>query len=149
MIKTFGVALAIALSLMLSGCCSGFVGSPVHSTRTYNRVQGVISRNNENLITLGIGMTQEQAMQSMMGKPERSEGYQWGSVWLYRTAMTSGIYGTADSDFTPVVFDENRKLVGWGRNFFIEHAKRYEIKVKQEQWHPLTRRCIGWLFRLS
>ena len=67
-----------------------------------------------------------------MGQPEISEGYEWGSAWLYRTAMTSGIYGTADSDFTPVVFDEKGKLVGWGRNFFTEHVKRYEIKIKKE-----------------
>ncbi len=76
-------------------------------------------------------MTQEQVV-NHMGQPERSEGYQWGSAWLYRTAMTSGIYGTADSDFTPVVFDANEKLVGWGRNFFTEHVKRYEIEVKHE-----------------
>jgi hypothetical protein len=37
-----------------------------------------------------------------------------------------------DSDFTTVVFDENRKIVGWGRNFFIEQVKRYAIKIKQE-----------------
>jgi hypothetical protein len=127
MIKTLGVALSIALSIILSGC----VGSPVHSTLKYNSVQGDISRNNKNLMTLRIGLTQEQVVQHM-GQPERSEGYQWGLAWLYRTAMTSGIYGTADSDFTPVVFDENGKLLGWGRNFFTEHVKRYEIKVKQE-----------------
>ena len=127
MTKTIAVALAILMSLIFSGC----VGSPVHSTLRYKRVQSEILRNNKNLMTLRIGMTQEQVLQNM-GQPERSEGYQWGSAWLYRTAMTRGIYGTANSDFTPVVFDENGKLVGWGRNFFTEHVKRYEIKVKQE-----------------
>ena len=90
-----------------------------------------MSSNNKTLLTLKIGMSQEQVLQQM-GQPERSEGYQWGSALLYRTAMTSGIYGTADNDFTPVVFDENAKLVGWGRNFFTEHVKRYEIKIKKE-----------------
>jgi outer membrane protein assembly factor BamE (lipoprotein component of BamABCDE complex) len=103
----------------------------MHSTLKYNSVQGKISRNNKNLMTLKIGMTQEQVVDHM-GQPEMSEGYHWGSAWLYRRAMTSGIYGTADSDFTPVVFDENGKLVGWGRNFFVEHVKRYEIKVQQD-----------------
>lgn len=128
MTKITTFALAIMISFMLSGCG---VGSPMHRTATYNRLQSEILRNNNNLMTIKIGMTQEQVLQ-YMGQPERSEGYKWGSAWLYRTAMTSGIYGTADSDFTPVVFDENGKLVGWGRNFFIEHVKRYEIKVKQE-----------------
>ena len=127
MTKTIGFALAIMMSLMLSGC----VGSPIHATTTYNRLQSDISSNNKNLLTLKIGMSQEQVLQQM-GQPERSEGYQWGSAWLYRTAMTSGIYGTADNDFTPVVFDENARLVGWGRNFFTEHVKRYEIKIKKE-----------------
>jgi hypothetical protein len=69
-----------------------------------------------------------------MGDPERSEGYAWGTAWLYRTAFTTGatIYRTVDSDFTPVVFDEKGILIGWGRNFFVEQAKRYELKIKQE-----------------
>lgn len=124
MVKFVTCFLAIVLSLLLTGC----VGSPVHSTLKYQSVQSVISRNNKNLMSLKIGMTQEQVLQHM-GKPERSEGYQWGSAWLYRTAMTSGIYGTADSDFTPVVFDEKGTLIGWGRNFFIEQVKRYEVKI--------------------
>lgn len=54
-------------------------------------------------MTLTIGMTKGPVV-AHMGQPERSEGYEWVSAWVYRTAMTSGIYGTADSDFTPAVF---------------------------------------------
>jgi hypothetical protein len=72
-----------------------------------------------------------------MGAPERSEGCPWGTALLYRTAMTSGIYGTripthAESDFTPVVFDQDGWLIGWGRNFFSEQARKYEISIKHE-----------------
>ena len=42
----------------------------------------------------------QSEVREVMGKPERSEGYSWGSAWLYRTAMTSGVYGTEDTDFT-------------------------------------------------
>lgn len=91
----------------------------------------MIRENNDKLLQLKIGMPQNEVLK-LMGKPERSEGYAWGSAWLYRTAMTSGVYGTADSDFTPVVFDPDGKIVGWGRNFFIEHVKRYEIKLKTQ-----------------
>ena len=125
--RTLTIAVAILTSLMLSGC----IGSPIHETTTYNKRQSDISLNNKNMMALKIGMSQEQVLQHM-GQPERSEGYEWGSAWLYRTAMTSGVYGTADSDFTPVVFDEEGKLIGWGRNFFTEHIKRYEIKIKKE-----------------
>jgi len=117
--------LPLTLAVVLGGC----VGSPIHSTLKYNSVQGSAKRNNDALISLRVGMPKDE-VQKVMGKPERSEGYQWGSVWLYRTAMTSGIYGTADSDFTPVVFDESEKLAGWGRNFFTERARKYEIEIK-------------------
>jgi outer membrane protein assembly factor BamE (lipoprotein component of BamABCDE complex) len=127
MTKTTATALTVMMGLIVSGC----YGYPIHSTIKYNKVHSVISRNNKNLINLKIGMTQEQVQQHM-GQPERSEGYEWGSAWLYRTAMTSGVYGTADGDFTPVVFDENGKLIGWGRNFYTEYVKRYEIKIKKE-----------------
>lgn len=112
---------------ILAGC----VGSPVHSTVTYNRIQSMIKQNNENLLLMKIGMAQEET-KNLMGPPERSEGYVWGSAWLYRTAMTSGVYGTSDSDFTPIVFDPDGKVIGWGRNFFTEYVKRYEIKIKNE-----------------
>jgi len=46
--------------------------------------------------------------------------------------MTSGIYGTADSDFTPVVFRQDGKVIGWGRNFFTKYVERYEINIKNQ-----------------
>jgi outer membrane protein assembly factor BamE (lipoprotein component of BamABCDE complex) len=115
----------IILPLILAGC----VGSPVASTLKYDSVQSTIKHNNRDLLSLKIGMTKDE-VHKLMGDPERSEGYDWGSAWLYRTAMTSGIYGTADSDFTPVVFDQNDKLAGWGRDFFTERVKQYELQIK-------------------
>lgn len=114
---------------MLIALVTGCVGSPVHSTMHYNSIQGAIRDNNANLLRLHIGMSQPEAF-DVLGPPERSEGYPWGTALLYRTAMTSGIYGTADSDFTPVVFDPDGRLIGWGRNFFVEQAKKYDITVK-------------------
>ena len=113
---------------LLGAAC---VGSPIHRTVTYNNLQSRIEQNNGNLLRLHIGLSSDDAL-AIMGRPERSEGYAWGSAWLYRTAMTSGIYGTADADFTPVVFDPSGKVVGWGRNFFVEHAKKYEISIKNQ-----------------
>jgi outer membrane protein assembly factor BamE (lipoprotein component of BamABCDE complex) len=107
------------------------VGSPVHQTSTYNKRQSVIEHNNKNLLLMKIGVYKDETMK-LMGHPELSEGYDWGSAWLYRTAMTSGVYGTSDSDFTPIVFDQDGKVIGWGRNFFTEHVKRYEINIKDK-----------------
>lgn len=116
----------ILLPVILAGC----VGSPIHSTLKYDSVQSTIKHNNKDLLALNVGMTKYE-VRKLLGDPERSEGYEWGSVWLYRTAMTSGIYGTADSDFTPVAFDQTNNLEGWGRNFFTERVKRYELEIKQ------------------
>lgn len=113
------------LTLTLAGC----VGSPVHSTIKYYSVQESFKRNNEHLMSLRMGMTKDEVLK-LLGKPEQSEGYLWGSAWLYRTAMTSGVYGTADSDFTPVVFDKTEKLSGWGRNFFTEKVRKYDVEIR-------------------
>lgn len=123
--KTFGATLFLFIMLMLSGC----VGSPIHSTAKYNSVQSLIKTNNGDLLNLEIRMS-KKTVKNIMAQPERSEGYQWGSVWLYRTAMTSGVYGTLDSDFTPIVFDKRGTLIGWGRNFFMEQVKKYEVTLK-------------------
>jgi len=122
--------LFLNLLFILNLIC-GCVGSPVHMTMKYSQVQSIIEKNNEALLNLRLGMVPDQ-IREIMGKPERSEGYTGGAVWLYRTAMTSGIYGSADSDFTPVVFDLNQKLVGWGRNFYVERVKRYEFNLKKQ-----------------
>jgi len=110
-------------------CLCGCVGSPVHSSWTYGAVQKTIKRNNASLMDLKVGMSEEE-VREIMGDPERSEGYPWGSAWLYRTAMTTGIYGTGDSDFTPVMFDTMGRLHGWGRNYFQEYVNKYEITIK-------------------
>jgi len=45
--------------------------------------------------------------------------------------ISGSIYGTVDSDYTPVVFNDEGNLVGWGRNFLIERTKRYELTIKE------------------
>ena len=121
------VLVFVGCVLLVAGC----VGSPVHSSLKYDSVQRTIKRNNSNMFKLKMGMSQDNVRETM-GEPERSEGYPWGSAWLYRTAMGSGIYGTADPDFTPVVFENTGRLIGWGRNFLVERVKRYELTIKQE-----------------
>jgi hypothetical protein len=127
-VKRFNFSILVFIALFLVGC----VGSPIHSTVKYSTVKSKINRNNNNLLKMKRGMTIEET-KKIMGKPDRSEGYNWGSAWLYRTAMTKGIeggiYGEIDADFTPIVFDKNSKVIGWGRNFFVEHTKKYEIKI--------------------
>lgn len=115
----------LLLVVILAGC----YGSPVHESRTYSKRQKKIKKNNAALLKLKVGMTQDH-VSDIMGKPQMSEGYAWGSAWLYRTAMASGVYGHRDADFTPVMFDKDETLIGWGRNFFEAQVKKYEITIE-------------------
>ena len=106
----------------------GCVGSPLHETATYNSIESQVKRNNAGILNLRAGMD-KAGVQKSLGKPARSEGYPWGSVWLYRTLMSQGAYIVPESDFTPLVFDADMKLAGWGRNYFIERQTRYQIEL--------------------
>jgi len=121
-------ALMAAVMLLLAGC----VGSPIHSSLTYGGVKNTCKKNTQNLMRLKVGILQEE-VRAIMGEPHRSEGYPWGFVWLYRTSMTKGIkgsiYGEVDADFTPVLFDTNNKLLGWGRNYYHQITQRYDIMM--------------------
>ena len=131
------IRISVGSLLIFVGCTTslalviGCVGSPVHATVKYSQVQSRIQKTNSALLDLQIGVSRAETRE-LLGQPERSEGYPWGTVWLYRTAMTSGIYGTADSDFTPVVFDQEGALIGWGRNYFEERVRRYELTIRTD-----------------
>jgi hypothetical protein len=44
---------------------------------------------------------------------------------------TDGTYvdGIQDRELTPVVF-KNGKVVGWGREFWMEYVRKYEIRMR-------------------
>jgi hypothetical protein len=68
----------------------------------------------------------EEYVSDTTGEPQRHEGYQWGTVWLYRTAMPHGARVTPETDLTPLIVDQRGILLGWGRDLLSEHIKRYE-----------------------
>lgn len=111
------------LCFLLAGC----VGSPVHTAATASHNSSVMKRNNAAMLNLRVGMTGEEVRQ-LMGPPERSEGYAWGTCWFYRTAINGGAYATLDSDFTPVVINPENQLVGWGRNFYMERVSKSQVE---------------------
>lgn len=122
----------IFLISVFSSVFYGCVGSPIHASLTYKGIQSTIRGNNASLVRLETGMSQDE-VRSILGAPERSEGYDWGSAWLYRTAMTNGLdgglYGSTDADYTPVMFDQNKVLIGWGRNFYDQRVNKHEITI--------------------
>lgn len=80
-----------------------------------------VKENNKNLLFLKLGMTPDDVFKTL-GTPDASEGFDWGVVWIYRTGMAHSVTfkGALDENFTPVVFDANGKLVGWGRQVYIQ-----------------------------
>lgn len=49
-------------------------------------------------------------------------------VFYYWTDGTF-VDGIQDSELTPVVF-VNGKVVGWGREFWMEYVRKYEIRMR-------------------
>jgi hypothetical protein len=85
-------------------------------------MQAMIERNSRNLLRLQADLFEEYVF-DIMGPPQRVEGHPWGTVWLYRTALTKGTRTTPETDFTPLVFDHRRILLGWGRDFLATYRK--------------------------
>ena len=100
--------------------CENLLLSSGPSART---IQALIDRNTRNLLRLQPDLFEEHVF-DIMGPPQRVEGYPWGTVWLYRTALTTGVRTTPQTDFTPLVFDRRRILLGWGRDFLATHLDR-------------------------
>jgi hypothetical protein len=86
-------------------------------------IQAMIGQNTRNLVRLQADMFEEYVV-DIMGPPQRVEGYPWGAVWLYRTALTKGARTTPETDFTPLVFDPRGVLLGWGSDFFATYRHR-------------------------
>jgi len=111
--------------LLMGGC----VGSPVHRGLTIDAKRKEIRKNHENLLSLKAGMDKSQVTE-LMGKPNWIAGWQWGSAWMYRTGMLEA-YSEADEDFTPIVFDSDKRLIGWGHSFYANEKQKHETAVPQ------------------
>jgi outer membrane protein assembly factor BamE (lipoprotein component of BamABCDE complex) len=130
---------SLLAAVLLTGC----VGSPIHETSTYNSIQSVVKRNTAALLNLQAGMD-KPGVETALGKPARSEGYPWGSVWFYRTMMSAGAYDIPESDFTPLVFNSTGKLEGWGRNYFTERTRSYRVEITGPRADPFNRKVTNY-----
>jgi hypothetical protein len=112
----------VLLGLAVASClgCEGLLMSSGPNERN---LQAIIDRNSRNLLRLQADLFEENVL-DIMGPPQRVEGYPWGTVWLYRTALTKGTRITPETDFTPLIFDQRRILLGWGRDFWTTYRNR-------------------------
>lgn len=110
------VVMILTTSLFLTGC------------------QGWPEWNREKLNELEVGMTKPEVLE-IMGKPYQREANQQQEWWLYMTESGPGIasaYREPSEYLTPIVFDKEGKVIGWGRNYWTEKEKKYEVKINQK-----------------
>ena len=101
----------------LTGCFSGKGSNP------YSEVDEKVDDNTKNLMSLAVGMTKGQVF-DLIGIANVVEGYDWGSVWKYKTRK-GGSQGTlADKSisqtYTPIVFDNTDRVIGYGDKFYAQ-----------------------------
>ena len=82
-------------------------------------------RNLTNLKRVRKGMTKNEVLK-IMGEPLRDEVYNTDDVWYYFTQSKWSDGAITRDECTPVFFDKQGRLLGWGQ---IEY-KRY----KQRKW---------------
>ena len=79
-----------------------------------------IVRNRGNLPKLRLGMTKDE-VRAVMGNPVTGQKYCRPNIWFYYTdCKWSDSMITAD-ECTPVVFDKDGKVCGWGREYYKNH----------------------------
>ncbi|MBW8039450.1 MAG: outer membrane protein assembly factor BamE [Planctomycetes bacterium] len=89
-------------------------------------MSGCYAINRDNLNKIEIGMSREQ-VREIMGKPRIREADKDQERWLYHTER-SMVYTIA---LTPVVFNKDGKVIGWGRHFWSEKERKYDVKIDQ------------------
>ncbi len=133
--------------LLLALLCLGLVGCASLSQ--------VIAPNRANLLKLSIGMTKDDAIQTMgtksmhvsgdnsqwttqrtsmtINNPYRSEILQGKDktfeVLYYVTDVKNDPDSITDDELTPLVFDDGR-LLGWGWSFLNNNVQKYEIRLR-------------------
>jgi hypothetical protein len=104
-------------------CSLGCTSLLMPSGSSDRELQAMIDRNTRNLSHLQVDLFEEY-VSDIMGPPQRVEGYLWGTVWFYRTALTRGARATPETDYTPLVFDQRGVLLGWGRDILASYNSR-------------------------
>jgi hypothetical protein len=113
----------LALLVGVVTCCLGCTSLLMPSGSSDRELQAMIDRNTRNLSRLQVDLFEEY-VSDIMGPPQRVEGYLWGTVWFYRTALTRSARSTPETDYTPLVFDRRGVLLGWGRELLASYNHR-------------------------
>jgi outer membrane protein assembly factor BamE (lipoprotein component of BamABCDE complex) len=97
-------------SLLLTGCVNG----AGEFQWRYHDQYTLSERNRRSIADLRTGMS-EGEVRALLGEPEMVEGYPRETVWYYRTDLRAGPFVSADTDFTPLIFNDKMRLSAWGK----------------------------------
>jgi outer membrane protein assembly factor BamE (lipoprotein component of BamABCDE complex) len=119
-------------ALLLAGCVSG----AGEFQWRYHEEYTVSEKNRQALMNLRQGMSLDE-VRAMMGEPQMVDQYPSETIWYYRTRPTGLVSSTAgqrefpdrsgrgaDTNFTPLVFDDRQRLVAWGKDVVLPERDR-------------------------
>jgi hypothetical protein len=105
--------------LLLAGC----VGGSAEFQWRYHDQYTLTEKNRRAIADLRTGMSEDE-VRALMGEPEMVEGYPRETIWYYRTDLTGGLLASVDADFTPLVFNDLKRLTAWGKGAAPGHSYR-------------------------
>jgi hypothetical protein len=116
------------VALILAGCASGGGQFQGEFPWRHHQDYSLSEKNRQALMNLHVDMSPDD-VRAVMGEPQMVEDYPNETVWYYHTGTTGLVGGSGamsglpdrpgrgqDIDFTPLVFDDRRRLTAWGKD---------------------------------
>lgn len=104
---------AVAISGLFTGCIAFDRETSMLAPHKWSEIE----RNRANFKKLRVKMTKDEVL-AIMGDPIKGEVFCSDNVWWYYTRTCWTDYMTTREECTPVVFDEDGLVEGWGTTFF-------------------------------
>ena len=124
--KKFLLVFAAVLSCSIfSGCALIDKDTSIFAPHKW----GEIFDNRENMAKLRVKMTKEEVLE-IMGEPIKGEVFCEANVWWYYTRTCWNDFMTTRDECTPIVFDEDELVEGWGSTYY---RNRYDYVVWSEK----------------
>ena len=104
---------AVAISGLFTGCIAFDRETSMLAPHKWSEIE----RNRANFKKLRVKMTKDEVL-AIMGEPIKGEVFCSDNVWWYYTRTCWTDFMTTREECTPVVFDEDGLVEGWGTTFF-------------------------------
>lgn len=121
MSSRFSKLLLIATAAAFCGLFSGCAGITDPDTSMFAPHKwDEIFRNRENFAKIRVKMTKQEVLE-IMGEPVKGEVFCQDNIWWYYTKTCWNDFMTTRDECTPVVFNEQGLVEGYGAAYFRKH----------------------------